>query len=242
VECDAGKEEDQKRAFELAEKQFGHVHFVIANAGFEGSGVPSLLNDDDAVANCEKVLKINILGTIISLKYGTLALRKAGGGAIIAISSGVGSMSPMGSPFVVPSEVSWAYGPSKAAIDQMVRNSAGLANEKIRVYSVGPQVYRTDMAERGTASMGITVDLFAHLLNPVSHTPGDPADLVKIFLSIMDETTAYLPGDLICCDGDATFLGDVRLENIYRHQSGQHFLDMSRVRDAQGNPGYVFSK
>jgi len=242
VECDTTKEEDQKRAFAAAEKEFGNVHFVIANAGLEGPGTPTLLEDDKAIEHCEAVMKVNFLGTIITLKYGTLALRRAGGGAIVAISSGAGGISPMGNPLKLPSEMSWSYGPTKSAIDQMVRNSAGLAAENIRVYSVAPHLYETDMGARVSTSIGMNTAQFAQLVNPTNPTPGDPAHLAKVFLSLFDESTTYLPGDLIYCDHDATYSGDTRYQHMYRHPSNNYVLDLTQLRDYRGVLGYEIKK
>jgi NAD(P)-dependent dehydrogenase (short-subunit alcohol dehydrogenase family) len=239
VAVDVGNEEDQKKAFQAGEAEFGQINFVLANAGLEG-GLTDFFEDDNSIKKAEEIFKTNVIGVLITFKYGVKALRKAGGGAMIAISSVAGGISPLSQR--PPSDLGWSYGPSKSAVDQIVRNSASLAKENIRVYSAAPHVFHTEMADRAVSKMGKSVEEFA-AGNPIyPRKPGDPKDLANVFLTLFDNTTTYQPGDLFYCDNDATYLADTRYENLYRHDSGQHYLDLSQVRDLRGNLGYQIRK
>jgi NAD(P)-dependent dehydrogenase (short-subunit alcohol dehydrogenase family) len=132
-----------------------------------------------------------------------------GGGTVILLSSGAGALSPpkmlsethfdsvasqrsatSSSPrnhLPALNAMSLCYGPSKSAIDQIVRSCGGLARSEriesspssttssrvpVRVYAVAPHVYRTDMARRVADEMGLTMEQFAGLANPIY--PGIP--------------------------------------------------------------------
>lgn len=96
-------------------------------------------------------------------------------------------------PFPLLSTMSLCYGPSKSAIDQIVRSCGVLAGPPrsdslagiskatdstdttsipIRVFAVAPHVYRTEMAQRVASDMGLTMEQFAQLANPIY--PGIP--------------------------------------------------------------------
>jgi len=234
---DVTKEEDQKRAFQKAEETFGNINFVLANAGYFGLGYVDIIENDKAIEDADLVFKTNILGTVITFREGVKALRKSGGGTMIAISSGAGAMSPLSSannPEIYA--MSWSYGPSKSAIDQIVRNSAGLSKQNINVFSVAPHLYQTEMADKAIQSFGISMNEFAVIANPIfPGQPGDPKDLVKVFTALMDKSTAYIPGDVIYCDNDVTYLADVRNQYLYRHSSGEHYIDLEQIRDYRGH-------
>jgi NAD(P)-dependent dehydrogenase (short-subunit alcohol dehydrogenase family) len=242
VAVDVSNEEDQKKAFQEGEKEFGQINFVLANAGVAG-GLENFIEDEDSIKKAETIFKTNVIGTLITLKYGVKELRKAGGGAIAVTSSAAGAVSPMEDILPSVTNIGWIYGPSKSAIDQIVRNSASLAKDNIRVYSVAPHLFRTDIVDKTLAGLGKTQEDFAFHANPIyPGKPGDPKDLANVFLTLFDNTTTYKPGDLFYCDNDATYHADTRYQNLYHHESGKHYIDLSQVRDLRGNLGFQVKK
>jgi hypothetical protein len=63
---------------------------------------------------------------------------------------------------------------------------------------------------------------------------GNPKDLVNVFLSLLDQSTLYLPGDIIYCDGDATYSADTRNQYLYRSPSDKYEIDLEKLNDCKG--------
>ncbi|MEO8648148.1 MAG: SDR family oxidoreductase, partial [Acidobacteriota bacterium] len=77
-------------------EKFGGVDILVANAGTEGNFAPI---EDLTVTEFENVLRTNVIGVWISMKYCVEPMKKRGGGSIIALSSIAGRI---GSPTMAP--------------------------------------------------------------------------------------------------------------------------------------------
>ena len=107
----------------------------------EGTGKDLEETDDDEI---EKVIDINILGYLYTMKYAFKAFKARGGGAIIFVSSVIsilprhmflGDEGPMRT--IVP------YGVTKAANDYTARIASAWAKDNIRTYGILPGAFRT---------------------------------------------------------------------------------------------------
>ena len=86
-----------------------------------------------SVAVWDKVMDINAKGVFLGMKYAIPAMQKAGGGAIVNISSISG--------FVGQDRIHMAYNASKGAVRIMTKSAAvQYAKDGIRVNSVHPGV------------------------------------------------------------------------------------------------------
>jgi len=240
VSVDVTSEDDQKHAFKLAEEKFGAIHFVVANAGY-GGGTGDFFATETSIEDARQVFNVNVIGVLITLREGVKALRKAGGGAIVTISSPGGTLPIAETSRSTPTPFGLTYCPSKSAVDQIARSAAGLVKENIRVYNVSPFVFRTDMAEKGIHTglfPGITsLEQLSGFLNPVfPGKVGDPAVLAKVILPMFDNSTAWAPGTLVCCDNDATFSGHARQNQLEKSQLA--VISRDEARDATGHKHY----
>ena len=107
---------------------------LVANAGGGGALLPMHLQD---VTQYERVLKLNVIGTLLLTKYAVpVFARREGGGSFVAISSIAGHVTH---PFF------GAYPVSKAAVEELVRNAADEYGEaNIRFNAVRPGLTLTD--------------------------------------------------------------------------------------------------
>ncbi|MEO8618075.1 MAG: SDR family NAD(P)-dependent oxidoreductase [Sphingomicrobium sp.] len=125
--ADSVDEAANKAAVDATVARFGGLDIMVANAGTEGAAKPI---EALSVAEFEDVLKINVIGVWLAMKYAAAPMRERGGGSIIALSSIAGVIGfPAMSPYVA----------SKHAVYGLVKTAAlefGEAN--IRVNAVGP--------------------------------------------------------------------------------------------------------
>ena len=125
--ADAADEEATAAAVAATIEAFGGVDILMANAGTEGNFAPieSLTIDE-----FESVLRTNVIGVWLSMKYCVEPMKKRGSGSIIAVSSIAGMI---GSPTMAP------YIASKHAVFGLVKTAAlELATFGIRVNAIGP--------------------------------------------------------------------------------------------------------
>ncbi len=125
--ADAVDESATKASVEATVEKFGGLDIAIANAGMEGNLAPiEALTMEDF----ESVLRTNVIGVWLSLKYAVEPMKKRGGGSMIALSSIAGRI---GSPTMAP------YIASKHAVYGLVKTAAiELAETGIRVNAIGP--------------------------------------------------------------------------------------------------------
>ncbi len=125
--ADATDEAATKASVEATIEAFGGLDIVVANAGMEGNFAPI---DALTMEEFESVLRTNVIGVWLSLKYAVEPMKKRGGGSMIALSSIAGMI---GFPTMAP------YIASKHAVFGMVKTAAlELAETGVRVNAIGP--------------------------------------------------------------------------------------------------------
>lgn len=183
VHHDVTKEADWSNAIQVAEC-FGGLHGLINNAGVF---TPKTMTETDT-ALWEHHVQVNQFGCFLGMKSVVAPMERAGGGAIVNISSNAGLQ---GTPRA------FAYGATKWALRGMTKSAAlELAPKHIRVNSVHPGPIDTDMLLARSqkqneeflktvpmARMG-TVDEVAHLV-----------------LFLLSDVSQYITGAEIAIDG-----------------------------------------
>ncbi len=125
--ADATDEEATAAAVAATIKAFGGVDILLANAGTEGTVAPIELQN---MADFDQVLRTNVIGVWLSMKYCVAPMKARGGGSMIALSSIAGMT---GTPGIAP------YVASKHAVYGMVKSVAlELGASNIRVNAIGP--------------------------------------------------------------------------------------------------------
>jgi NAD(P)-dependent dehydrogenase (short-subunit alcohol dehydrogenase family) len=135
--ADVTKEVDVAATVEAAEQTFGRLDIMFANAGvISRGGVPSVMGgeqvgfEDLTDEDWQHVLAVNLTGVFYCCKHAVPALRRSGGGTILATSS---AASFVGYPNVA------LYSATKAGINGLVKGlSFDLGKYGIRVNAVCP--------------------------------------------------------------------------------------------------------
>lgn len=139
------------------EKRFGRLHILVNNAGILG---PMDANPETAsLMDWRKIFAVNVEGVFLGCRAAIPAMRRAGGGSIINLSS-------MADRLALPR--SMAYGASKAAVRHMTGSIAQHCAEQrlnIRCNSLHPGVVRTPMVnsslQEAATSRGVSFEQVA---------------------------------------------------------------------------------
>lgn len=134
VRCDVRDPADSERAVAAAEQAHGGLDVVLLNAGVAG-GFASW--DDLDVERYRTMTGVNVDGVVFGLRASLPALRRRGGGAVVATSSLAG---------IAPAPATPVYALTKAAVVQLVRSMAPpLAVEGIRLTALCPGFVETPL-------------------------------------------------------------------------------------------------
>jgi len=110
-----------------AEREFGKLDILVNNAGISGTYTSDLASTEA----WDRLMDINAKGAFLGMKHAVPAMKRAGGGAIVNISSISGFAGQLG--------VHMAYNASKGAVRLMTKAGAvQWARDNIRVNSVHP--------------------------------------------------------------------------------------------------------
>ena len=188
--ADASDEAAVRELVAACVREFGGLEVVYANAGIGGGLVPFF---DQTVADWEQVLRVNLIGPFLAIKYAAPAMRDVGGGSIVCTASVAGLRSGAGgSP----------YSASKAGVISLVQTAANqLTGTNVRVNAICPGLTETgmtkpmfDMArERGSEKK-------IGQLNPLKRA-GQPVEIARMALFLASDESSYVNGQAIAVDG-----------------------------------------
>lgn len=183
---DVTSEADWDRAIKAAEA-LGGLHGLVNNAGVYQ---PKRLTDTDTEL-WERHVRINQTGCFLGMKAVIAPMERAGGGAIVNISSGAGLR---GSP------QAFAYSATKWALRGMTKSAAmDLAKKKIRVNSVHPGPIETDMISWRTPE-----ETAKRLKMVPMRRHGTAEEVAQLVLFLLSDESAYITGAEVAIDGGAT--------------------------------------
>lgn len=123
------------------ERQHGRLTILVNNAGILGS-LQAINPENTTLANWRAVFAVNVEGVFLGCRTAIPAMRRAGHGSIINISSVAGLLA---TPYAT------AYGASKATVRQLTKSVAQHCAEQklnIRCNSVHPGVVQTAMMDQ----------------------------------------------------------------------------------------------
>jgi len=192
---DVRNEDEWGRVVGDVVRQFGRLDILVNNAGI---GVVGDV-EHTSLELWQRLLRVNLDGVFLGIKSAIPAMRRAGGGSIINVSSILGLVGDPGSA---------AYDASKGAV-RLLTKSAALycARERtgIRVNSVHPGYIWTPMVQKAVAASPDPAAMRQQLasLHPVGHM-GEPADVAYGVLYLASDEAKFVTGAELVIDGGYT--------------------------------------
>jgi NAD(P)-dependent dehydrogenase (short-subunit alcohol dehydrogenase family) len=190
IPLDAGSEDEVEALVESTVADHGGIDIFFANAGISG-GIPGIF--DQSSKDWEEILRVNLIGPFLAIKYAAPHMKERGGGSIICTASVAGLRAGAGGP---------AYSASKAGLINLVKVAATqLAGSNVRVNTICPGLIET----------GMTAELFEWArstgradrigrLNPMKRA-GEPSEIASVALFLASDAASYVNGQAIAVDG-----------------------------------------
>ena len=185
--ADVTDEASVAAAIAAAAEPTGTLNGVVANAGGGGGMGPYHVQDTGEFL---RVLHLNVLGTILTIKHSVPRMRAAGGGSFVGMSSIAGQITH---PYF------GAYTPGKAGIEAMMRNAAdeyGPAN--IRFNAIRPGFIATEIME-GIPRDGDVYE--SYIVNTPMADVGQPEDVGHLARFLIGPESRWITGQCINVDG-----------------------------------------
>jgi NAD(P)-dependent dehydrogenase (short-subunit alcohol dehydrogenase family) len=190
VHLDVTSESDWKSAVDTAISRYGRLDILINNAAIVIARVPI---EERTAAEWDQVMAVNAKGVFLGTKYVIPAMRRAGGGSIVNISSiaGIGQ-SLQQEP---------AYAASKGAIRIFTKVTAAQhAKDKIRCNSIHPGPVDTEMFHAAFPDRAVMERRLSRI--PLGRM-GTVAEIVAAVLYFASDDSAYTTGSELLIDGGA---------------------------------------
>src|SRR5438445_10360770 len=187
---DAGGEGDVKRLIEDVVAQHAGLDIFFANAGISGGWATI---SEETADDWAEILRVNLIGPFLAIKYAAPAIKARGGGSIICTASVAGLRAGAGGA---------AYSASKAGVINLVQTAAQqLAGSNIRVNAICPGLIETGMTkpmydvarEKGQEQR-------IGELNPLRRG-GEPVEIARAALFLASDDSSYVNGQALIVDG-----------------------------------------
>jgi NAD(P)-dependent dehydrogenase (short-subunit alcohol dehydrogenase family) len=190
VHLDVTREADWRAAVTTARQAYGKLNVLVNNAGI-------LLRakiEETSEADWDRIMAINAKGVFLGTKAVLPAMREAGGGSIINISSTAGLVgSPGGTA---------AYTATKGAVRLFTKSTAiQHARDKIRANSVHPGPIATDMIKDLLEGGPAWEQRLRRL--PMGRV-GTPEEVAYGVLYLASDESSYVTGSELVIDGGTT--------------------------------------
>jgi 3alpha(or 20beta)-hydroxysteroid dehydrogenase/cyclopentanol dehydrogenase len=187
---DVRNEGDWTRAVELAEHEFGRLDILVNNAAILGR--PGIMETTLELWN--HVLAVNQTGPFLGMRAAIPALRRAGGGSIVNISSALA---------IVGYGESASYTAAKGGLTALTRTVAvELAAEGIRVNVVHPGVIDTPMVDDGVGRSSEALQ--AQAASAPLGRIGRAEEMAAAVLFLASDESSFVTGASLSVDGGSS--------------------------------------
>jgi NAD(P)-dependent dehydrogenase (short-subunit alcohol dehydrogenase family) len=190
VRTDVTDADSVQAAIAAAEETFGALHILHNNAG---GSTPMDSNVVDApLEEFWRAIKLDLYGTFLGCRFGIPALIRAGGGAVINMSSNLALMGLPGRD---------CYTAAKGGVAAITRSMAvEFASKKVRVNAIAPSATMTDRVKKLVAG-NPALDRMSqsHLLGLI-----EAPDVANMALFLASEESRMITGHVYPVDSGIT--------------------------------------
>ena len=189
ISLDVTSEVDWKRATQQTTDKYGRLDVLVNNAGiYERATI-----EESSGEGWDRVMDINAKGVLLGCKAAIPAMKMAGGGSIVNISSVAG---------LVGSARSTAYHASKGAVRLLTKSTAlQYAKDGIRANSVHPGPVTTEMLHLLFPTRDEMEERLANI--PLGRF-GTPEDVAQAVLFLASDESSFVTGSELIVDGGWT--------------------------------------
>lgn len=181
VQVHAAKWDSIDQLIETAYAAFPRIDILVNNAGMS----PPMPSHEMTEALFDSVVGLNFKGPFRLASQVARRMRDGDGGVIVNVSS-TGALMPL--PAVIP------YGSSKAALNAMTRSLAAEYGPKVRVNTLSPGPFLTDISLAWPEEQRRTT-------NNALGRPGRPEEIVTAALFLVSPASSFTNGALVRVDG-----------------------------------------
>jgi NAD(P)-dependent dehydrogenase (short-subunit alcohol dehydrogenase family) len=186
VRCDVSRPDDHETLVAATVKQFGGLHVAANNAGIAGPSAPT---GEYPVEGWDRVIRVNLSGAFYGMRHQIPAMKSAGGGVIINISSILGQVAFANAP---------AYVAAKHGLIGLTQNAAiEYAQQGIRVNVVGPGFISTPLLEKNLDAETLKVIAGMHPMKRL----GTASEVAEMVLWLSSDKASFVTGAYFAVDG-----------------------------------------
>ena len=179
IHLDVTSPDDWERAVAVAVAEFGGIDILVNNAGILNIGTV----EDFPLSEWQRILDINLTGVFLGIRAVTPAMKAAGRGSIINISSIEGMAGTV---------ACHGYTATKFAVRGLTKSTAlELGAFGIRVNSVHPGLVKTPMAD------WVPEDIFSSALGRIAQ----PREVSNLVVYLASDDSSYSTGSEFVVDG-----------------------------------------
>lgn len=192
IQHDVTNEEQWQTVVQQGLEKFGKIDILINNAGIGGAEGFGLIDSID-INGWNKFMTVNATSNFLGIKQVLPALREAGGGSIVNISSMAG---------LVGGAAGVHYTASKGATRLLTKGAAvELGKDNIRVNSVHPGFINTPMTSVVLDDQELMKDVLKDI--PLGIV-GEPEDVANLVLFLASDEARFITGAEFAIDGGQT--------------------------------------
>jgi len=199
--CDVAEESQIQALVDRAVAHFGGLHIMFNNAGMSCLAFPHFL--DDTLTDFQRVMAVNLYGSMIGTQRAARYMKDHGGGVILNNASIAGTLA---------GQAMMTYRASKAGLIQFSKSAAiDLAQYGIRVNCLVPGHIQTDLssfkqagAESDTADRIEAAVTEVYLSNQPLKRRGVPEDVAEAALFLASDRARQITGIILPVEGGVT--------------------------------------
>lgn len=188
-EIDVADAVEVEALVDFARRTYGGLHLAVNNAGIGG---PSAATADYPIEGWHHVINVNLNSVFYGLKYEIPAIIASGGGAIVNMTSILGSVGFAQAP---------AYVAAKHAMVGLTKNAAiEYAKHGVRINSIGPGFIDTPLLSKNLDAATLA---YVAGLHPIARL-GKAEEVAELTCFLLSDGASFITGSYHLVDGGYT--------------------------------------